>query len=146
METSHFTFTLRTEKSPQEVFQAVNNVRGWWTGYYSEEITGGTAALNDEFIFRAADGAHYTKQKIVETVPGKKVVWLITHAELTFLEKKDEWLGTKIIFDISKKDGKTQLVFTHEGLTPQVECYNACAPAWSEYLQNRLLPLINQGQ
>ena len=78
MANSHFSFTLLTEKEPQEVFQAVNNVRGWWTGYYSEEITGGTEKLNDEFSFRAADGAHYTKQKIVETIPGQKVVWPIS--------------------------------------------------------------------
>lgn len=144
MATPHFTFTLQTEKTPGQVFRAINQVRDWWTGYYSEEIKGNTEKLNDEFSFRAAGGAHYTKQKIVETIPGKKVVWLITHSELSFLEKKDEWIGTKVIFDISAKGGKTQLVFTHEGLTPEIECYDSCAPAWSEYLQHKLLPLIDR--
>ena len=143
MAVSDFTYTLLTDQTPQKVFQAINNVRAWWSGYYSEEIRGGTEKLNDEFSFRAAAGAHYCTLKLVEVIPNKKVVWLVTESELSFLEQKDEWTDTKVIFEISKKGGKTQLVFTHVGLTPEVECYESCAPAWTQYLQNRLLSLIN---
>lgn len=146
MSTSHFTCTLQTGQPPQEVFHAVTNVRGWWTGYYSEEIKGSTEKLNDEFSFSAAEGAHYSKQKLVEVIPNKKVVWLITDSNFSYVEKRDEWTGTKVIFEISKKGDKTQLVFTHEGLTPEIECYESCAPSWSQYLQNRLLPLIDTGK
>jgi len=79
-------------------------------------------------------------------ITNKKVVWLITDSKLDFLEKKDEWTGTKVVFDISTKDNKTQLVFTHNGLIPEIECYNSCAPAWSQYLQNKLLPLITSSK
>ncbi len=143
MAAKDFTHTLVTEQTPEEVFKAIGNVRSWWAGYYSEEFVGPTEKLNDEFSFRAGDGAHYSKQKLVEVVPNKKVVWLITESKLSFLDKTDEWTGSKVIFDISQKDGKTHLVFTHEGLTPEVECYDACAPAWTQYLQNKLLPIIN---
>ena len=146
METLNFTLTLSTEKTPQQVFQAINNVREWWSGYYSEEINGGTEKVNDEFSFRAASGAHYCKLKLVEVVPGKKVVWLVTDSELSFVGEKYEWTGTKVIFEISKKSGATELVFTHEGLTPEIECYESCAPSWTQYLQNKLLPLINTGK
>jgi uncharacterized protein YndB with AHSA1/START domain len=151
MATSDFTLTLLTKQTPQEVFQAVKNVRDWWSGFYSEEIKGGTEKLNDEFSFSAAGGAHYCTMKLVEVVPNKKIVWLVTDSALSFLEKTDEWTGTKVIFEISKKDDKsdshrTQLVFTHEGLTPEVECYDSCAPSWSRYLQHKLLPLINTGK
>ncbi len=143
MSNQNFTTTLLVDQTPEEVFNTVKNVRKWWTGYYAEEIKGNTENLNDEFTFRAGGGAHYTKQKLVEVVPNKKIVWLVTECELSFIEQKDEWVGTKIIFDISKKGDKTQLVFTHEGLIPQGECYDSCAPAWSQYLQNKLLPLIS---
>lgn len=142
MKNKSFTTTLVVDQTPEEVFNAVRDVRGWWSGYYSEEIKGDSKDLNDEFSFRAGDGGHYSKQKLVEVIPNKKVVWMITDSELSFLEKKDEWNGTKVIFDISTKDDKTQLVFTHDGLTPEVECYEACAPAWLQYIQNKLLPLI----
>jgi len=144
MKNKNFTTTLIVDQTPEEVFNVVRNVRGWWSGYYSEEIKGDTENLNDEFSFRAGGGAHYSRQKLVEVIADKKVVWLVTDSKLDFLEKKDEWTGTKVIFDISKKDNKTQLVFTHEGLIPEIECYNSCAPAWSQYLLNKLLPLISK--
>lgn len=146
MVTSDFTITLVVDQTQEEVFNAITNVRGWWSGFYSEEITGNTEKQNDEFSFRAGGGAHYSKQKLIEVIPGKKIVWLVTDSELTFLEKKDEWTGTKIIFDISKKGSKTQLVFTHEGLVPEIECYNSCSPAWSMYVLEKLLPLITTGK
>jgi Activator of Hsp90 ATPase homolog 1-like protein len=146
MATKDFTLTLTTERTPQEVFTAITNVRGWWSGYYAEEFMGSTDKLGDEFSFRAGNGVHYTKQKLVEVIPNKKIVWLITESELSFVEKKHEWTGTKVIFDISKKGDKTELVFTHEGLNPEFQCYEACAPSWTQYLQNKLLPLINTGK
>ena len=143
MTTKNFTLTLLTEQTPEQVFQAIHNIRAWWTGYYAEDITGHAEKLHDEFSYRAGDGVHYSKHQLVEVIPNKKIVWLTTDSNLSFIEKKDEWTGTKIIFDISKQDDKTQLIFTHEGLSPEVECYEACAPVWTAYLENKLLPLIN---
>jgi len=145
MDTSSFTLTLLTEQSPDAVFQAVTKVRDWWSGYYAEEITGGTEKLGDEFSFRAGDGVHYSKQQLIEVIPGQKIVWLITESNLSFADPADEWTGTRVIFDISGKGSKTQLTFTHQGLTPAFECYESCAPAWTQYLENKLLPLINKG-
>lgn len=140
--TKDFTFTIFTDQSPEHVFEAIRDVRSWWSGFYNESFSGETKELNDEFSFRAGDGAHYSKQKLVEVIPNERVVWIITESELNFLEQKDEWVGTKVVFEISEKDGKTELVFTHQGLTPEIECYDSCAPAWSMYLQEKLLPLI----
>jgi hypothetical protein len=145
MKANSFSKTLITNRSPEEVFHAVNNVRLWWTGYYSEKINGDSQQLNDEFTFSAGDGVHFSKQKLIEVIPGKKIVWLISEANLSFVEKPDEWVGTKVIFTISKKGDKTELIFTHEGLTPDFQCYEGCAPAWTQYLDNKLLPLINSG-
>lgn len=142
MNNKNFTITLSSPITPEEVFEAIKNVRAWWSGYYSEYINGPTENLGDEFIFRAGEGLHYSKQKLVEVVPDKKIVWLVTDSELSFLKNKTEWTGTKIIFEISEKENQTQLTFTHEGLVPEIECYNSCAPAWTQYLQNKLLPLI----
>jgi hypothetical protein len=137
-----FTMTLLVDQSPEDVFNAVRNVREWWQGFYGEEINGKTESLNDEFTFRAGDGAHYTKQKLVEVIPNERVTWLVTTGELTFAKKKDEWEGTKIVFKISQQKNKTQLQFIHEGLIPEMECYDACSTAWRLYLQEKLLSLI----
>lgn len=139
----NFTLQLSTSQSPQQVFQAITNVCAWWVGYYAEIIEGNTEKTGDEFTFRAGDGAHYSKHKLIEVIPNKKIVWLTTDSDFNFIEKRNEWTGSKVIFEIDSIENKTQLTFTHEGLTPEVECYNACSPAWTAYLQNKLLPLIN---
>jgi hypothetical protein len=140
MNTPDLTFTLLVDQSPEEAFNAITNVPGWW----SENIEGNTEQLNDEFIYRYKD-MHYSKQRLVELVPNQKIVWLVTESQLYFLENKDEWTGTKISFDISRHDDKTQVLFTHIGLTPGVECYNACLKGWGQYVQHSLLSLITTG-
>ena len=141
MENQSFTTTFLVDKSPKEVFNAVTNVRGWW----SEEIEGGTEKLNDEFDYHYED-VHRCKMKLVEVIPDQKVVWLVIDNYFSFTKDKTEWTGNKIIFEISKKGEQTQLRFTHEGLTPSYECYEACYEGWSKYINTSLRDLITTGK
>ncbi|WP_183578426.1 SRPBCC domain-containing protein [Mucilaginibacter sp. X5P1] len=141
MATSDFTTTLVVGQSPKEAYDAINNVRGWW----SENIEGGTDKLNDEYLYHYKD-IHYCKIKLIELIPNQKVVWLVLDNYFKFTEDKSEWKGTKIIFDISQKDGKTAIKFTHEGLVPQYECYEICREAWTNYIQESLRDLIITGK
>lgn len=136
-----YTITLSVDQTPIEAFNAINNVRGWWT----EVLEGSTEKLNDEFEVRFGD-VHYSKHKLMELVPGKKVVWLITDSKLNFLSNKNEWTGTSIVFDITEENGKTNVQFTHEGLVPDIECYKNCSNAWAGYVKNSLLSLIATGK
>jgi regulatory protein YycH of two-component signal transduction system YycFG len=141
MKTSDFTTTISVDQTPQEAFDAINNVRDWWPG----EIKGNTTKLNDEFSYRYKK-LHYSNQKLVEVIPGKKVVWLVTESSLNFVENKSEWTGTKIIFEISEKGNKTQVRFTHQGLVPQFECFDACSNAWTDIIRDGLRGLITTGK
>lgn len=141
MTTSNFTTTILVDNSAKEVFNAINNVRGWWQG----EIEGNTDHLNDEFTYRMED-IHFSKQKLVEVIPDKKVVWLVTESRLNFIKKKNEWTGTKIIFEISEINNKTQLRFTHQGLVPGIECYGGCSGAWGDLIRESLFSLITTGK
>ncbi len=135
MKNQDFTATLLVDQTPEEVFNTIRNVGEWWSGLYSEEIEGSTDKLNDEFTFRAGGGAHYSNQKLIELIPDKKIVWLVTDSNLNFIEDKSEWNDTKISFQISKEDNKTKIVFTHLGLVPKIECYDGCSGAWTNYLE-----------
>jgi len=140
MQNKDFTYTLTVSQTPQQAFDAINNVRGWW----GETVEGGTEQPGDEFIYRHKD-IHYSKQKLTEVVPGKRVVWLVTDSNLSFVKPHDEWTGTEISFDISLQGDQTQILFIHHGLTPVFECYSACSGGWTYYLQGSLLPLITEG-
>lgn len=140
MKDQNFTTTLLVDQTPQKVYVAINNVSGWWHG----EIIGSTQAVNDEFTYRMKE-MHYSKQLITELVPDKKVEWLVTDSKLSFTQKPDEWTGTKIRFEIAEIDGKTQLTFTHEGLTPAFECYGGCSNGWTMLIQESLVSLLNTG-
>ncbi len=141
MEKQDFTTTILVNKTPAEVYDAINHPQQWWTG----EFTGSAEKLNDEFTYRYKD-MHYSKQQVTEPIPGKKVVWLVTESQLNFIEDKSEWTGTKIIFELAEKDDQTQLHFTHEGITPDVECYSACSPAWTSLIQESLFKYITTGE
>lgn len=135
MKREDYTYSFNSSKTPEEVFQLLLDVEQWWSGLYGETIQGKTDKLNDEFIFNAGGGAHYSKQKLTEIIPNKKVVWLVTDSKLNFLTDTGEWIDTKISFDISTKENTTKITFNHHGLVPQIECYDSCSGAWTNYLQ-----------
>jgi hypothetical protein len=141
MTTSDFTTTILVDQTPEEVFRAINNVRGWW----SESVEGNTDQLDEQFLYYYKD-VHISKMKIVEFVPNKKVVWLVLENHFNFTEDKTEWNGTKIVFEIFDKGDKTELRFTHVGLVPAYECYDVCHDAWTSYIQGSLKDLITTGK
>ncbi len=136
-----FTTTFFVNQTPNEVFNAINNVSEWWQG----EIEGNTKKLNDEFNYRMEE-IHFSKQKLTEVIPDKKIVWLVTDSKLSFTKDKTEWTGTKIIFEIAEINNKTQLRFTHLGLVNKIECYEACSSAWQQLVQESLFSLITKGK
>lgn len=141
MKKEDFTTAVLVEATAQDVFDAINNVRGWW----SENIDGDTNKLNSEFLYHYED-VHRAKIRITEFVPNKRVVWHVLDNYFKFTEDENEWKDTNVIFEISEKDGKTQLTFTHEGLAPDYECYNVCHDAWTHYVQESLKDLILTGK
>jgi activator of Hsp90 ATPase-like protein len=139
--THNFTTAFKVDQTPEQVFVAINNVRDWWTG----EVQGDTTKLGEEFTYRYKD-LHRSTQRITELAPGKRVVWHVVDAELTFVEDKTEWNGTDIIFDIARMGDKTELRFTHAGLGPSAQCFDRCSNAWSSLINGSLRNLIATGK
>jgi len=141
MSDKSFTTSFSVDHSPDEVFAAINNVRGWW----SQAIEGDTDKLGSVFYYHYQD-IHRCTFKITEFVPGKKIVWHVLHNEFNFVKDKSEWNGTDVVFEITKKNDKTELHFTHVGLVPAYECYDVCSDAWHTYIKGSLRGLITTGE
>jgi hypothetical protein len=91
-------------------------------------------------------GVHRTTQTVTELIPGTRVVWHVSDSWIGFVDDNSEWDDTDIVFDITAKDGKTVVRFTHTGLTPTAECYDTCSSAWSAYMLGSLRNLITTGK
>jgi hypothetical protein len=133
-----YSASIEVALSPQDVFEHINNVSEWWT----KDLAGQSTTLNDEFVVNHECG-HYSNHKLIEVIPNKKVVWLVTDSKLDWVEKdKYEWTNTKIVFDITPKGDITELKFTHEGLVSELECYANCVEGWDMFIKERLYNLM----
>jgi len=137
----NFTTSILVDQSPAEAFIAINDPRAWW----SAGIGGITDKVGEEWTYNFGE-SHRSKIKTIELVPGKKVVWLVEENHFAFTKDPHEWEGNSIIFDISEKDGKTEVVFTQVGLVPSYECYKACHDGWTGFVQKSLQKLITTGK
>jgi hypothetical protein len=141
MKNQDYTAVITVNNSIQDTFKAINSVAKWWT----DDLTGSSQKLNDEFSVQFGD-IHRTSQKIIEFVPDRKVVWLVTASRLNFIKDKEEWKNTKISFELSGQGDKTQIHFTHIGLVPEVECFKSCSKGWDYYIKGSLFKLLTEGK
>lgn len=151
--TEYLTATMTVDQTPDEVFEAITNVRGWW----SENLIGDSAALRDEFVFtddsayageaaRTRTGIRFARFQITEVVPGQRMVWHVVDSYLDFIDDHHEWTGTDVIFDITTDARGTTLHFTHKGLTAaESACFEACSRGWTFYVTRSLPQLIATG-
>ena len=73
MKTQDYTVSITVNATVHQAFESINNVTKWWT----ENLEGHSKKLNDVFTVRFGD-VHMSTQKLVEVVPDKRVVWLVT--------------------------------------------------------------------
>lgn len=107
--TANYTVEIELAKSPDDVFSHIINLSKWWP----EEFEGEDIKLYSEFVFRIGD-MHYSKNKVIEFIPNKKIVWLTTES----IRKTDnyDWTGTKFIFEVVPKAHNTLVKFTYDGV------------------------------
>jgi uncharacterized protein YndB with AHSA1/START domain len=122
-----------------EVFAAVatpDGVAGWWTA-----DTTGTAGVGGELVVRFADPSGTLlggfDLEVEEQDPAGRVRWLVTGGP-------EEWLGTRISFDLAVEDGVTVVLFRHEGWREPVEFMHHCSTKWAVFLLS-LKKLVETG-
>ena len=132
-----YTTSFRVDETPQDVYAAINDPRSWWEGQFE----GPTDELGGEFTYRY-ENLHFSRQRVTELSPGTKVAWLVVEGGPAFTDEQDEWPGTTIVFELAELGSGTEVRFTHLGLVPQLECFDACSSAWGHYVSDSLRTFI----
>lgn len=106
-----------------DAFATRDGLAGWWT-----TKTSGDSVRGGELTFRfGAMGEHGFTMQVLELTPSRRVSWLVTSGP-------EEWVGTKIHFDL-RQDGEFAIVlFTHEGWAAPVEFMHHCSTKWAVFL------------
>ncbi|MEZ5500548.1 MAG: SRPBCC domain-containing protein [Steroidobacteraceae bacterium] len=141
MNSNDYRTTVQIDAPPKEVYDAITRVRDWWPGQFA----GATDRIGETFTYKYRE-LHSSTQRVAEQIPGERLVWDVTASQLNFLNDKSEWDGTRIIFDLRQKANGTELSFAHRGLTPELECYGACASSWETLVTQSLKNLVERGE
>lgn len=141
MEKKNFNTTITVNTSAGEAIKKISNIPEWW----GITFIGSAEKQNDKFTVKMS-GDSFFNFTVEELIPGKRIVWLVTDCNMPWYSDKKEWANTKLIFDLAEYNGLTNLNFTHEGLTPEVECYKDCAPGWTHWIKTSLLSYFTTGK
>src|SRR6202046_2115326 len=104
--------------SPDDVYAALTTIEGlsgWWT----RDTTGKPDDVGGVTAFRFVPGGF--SMKVVELLPGKSVLWEV-------VEGPDEWIGTRVSFELSQAGDFTIVLFEHRGWSEPVEVMSPCSP------------------
>jgi Activator of Hsp90 ATPase homolog 1-like protein len=135
-----YSASITANITPQEATERINRVADWWT----TSFTGTAGKLGDAFTVRF--GETFVSFAVVELVPARRIVWLVTDCNLHFIEDKKEWRDTRVVFDISSDGAATSVTMTHTGLVPGVECYEVCRKGWNFCITESLQKLLTENQ
>ena len=79
-------------------------------------------------------GAAGFDMKVLDLKPAKRVLWQV-------VDGPEEWLGTKISFDIKQNDDLTIVLFKHSDWKEPVEFMHHCSTKWAVFLLSLKSPL-----
>ncbi|MBK6730878.1 MAG: SRPBCC domain-containing protein [Bacteroidetes bacterium] len=140
MNSENFTTNILVNKDANSVYLYIKNFKQWW----SEDIEGNTDQLNEKFFYHYKD-VHLCNIQLIENSPNKKLIYLILDNHFNFTNDKTEWTNTLLIFEIQPEGEQTRILFTHQGLTPQYECFEICKESWTNYIEKSLKDYIETG-
>lgn len=129
---------IEIAKPRADVFNHLVDLAKWWP----EDFEGENIRLNSEFVFRTGE-SHYSKNKVVEFIADKRVVWVTTES----IRKTDgfDWTGTKFIFELTSRGVNTVLEFIYDGVVLEHES-ERLAQVCDMTIKEMFYNSINQGK
>jgi uncharacterized protein YndB with AHSA1/START domain len=125
---------IEAKASAQAAYKALTTregLAGWWTSdTRGDPNEGGTI----EFHF----GDNRMDMKVLELVQGKHVLWQVVRGP-------DDWMGTKINFELSPSGELTKILFKHQGWKQPNEHMHHCSTKWAVFMLS-LKSLLETGK
>jgi uncharacterized protein YndB with AHSA1/START domain len=121
--------------SPGDVYRALttlDRLADWWTLQ-----TDGQPEAGGVIHFRFGDVGFFD-MKVLELDPEKRVRWEVTAGP-------EEWIGTKVIWDLSPEGAGTTIRFKQQGWRQPVDFMHHCSTKWAIYLMS-LKSLLETGK
>lgn len=146
MKQRDFQFSITAPISAEEAMEHISDVQGWW----AKQFEGSSSQLHDVFTVRfGGPKGTFVTFEITELIPGKKVVWYVTDCYLHWINDKHEWTGTSVVWELAAwelaPDAEgTTIHMTHQGLTPEVECFEDCKVGWTHHIKDSLLKYMTE--
>ena len=109
-----------------EVYTALttaDGLAGWWT----TDTEGEGDKVGGVLRFRFGPGGF--DMKVLELDPGKRVLWEV-------VEGPEEWVGTRVAWDLAQAGEYTVILFKHEGWKEPVEFMYHCSTKWATFLMS----------
>lgn len=142
MENQDYRTSFITTSSPEEAFKKIVDVSEWWSKHFEGELQ------NPGDIFTVRFGPNGEKDmfkiQVVESVPGRRIVWKVVDSKQDWVQNSTEWTGTEIVWDISPEAEGTNITMTHKGLHSGLECYKTCVGAWNYLASESLSQLLRE--
>ena len=109
--------------SLNDAYKALTTREGlsaWWT-----TDTQGESKVGGMLKFRFGNGGF--DMKVLELAPATHVLWQV-------VDGPEEWIGTKVSFDLKQQDDWTIILFKHQGWKEPVEFMHHCSTKWALFL------------
>ena len=103
---------VEVRSSANESYRALTTIgglAGWWT---SDTKGGADVGGTIKFTFGTRG---FFDMKVLELAPGKRVLWQV-------VDGPEDWVGTKVAFDLKEDNGSTVVLFKHQGRSRASSC------------------------
>jgi uncharacterized protein YndB with AHSA1/START domain len=125
--------------SVEQVYEALATREGlaaWWTNNTQGESKVG-ATLQFRFSAAGVEIGGFD-MKVLELRPAQRVLWQV-------VDGPEEWIGTKVSFDLKQSGDHAIVLFKHQGWKEPVEFMHHCSTKWAVYLMS-LKSLLETGK
>ena len=103
---------------------------------------GSAENIGDTPTFHFDEGDTHWQMKVLNLITNEFVHWECIEAShfASNLDKnaKEEWLGTRLEWKFRYKNGQTEISLLHEGLNPELKCFNICERGWDFFFVTKL--------